>query len=161
MSALSWEVLTQQAIGVLVASPLPRTLRIAEVDVHIGSNGESLVVSQFSAPIPGQRRHQSVRKTFHLPNEGTHNILAFFPLDVNEHYESGLALCQGGNVRVLSTRKQISFPVAWDRTLLYFGRPFPDRYGVHNLPARLPLRGRCLAASHDALAAQTRYQFFL
>ena len=28
-------------------------------------------------------------------------------------------------MRVLPTREQIAFPVAWDRALVHFGRPFP------------------------------------
>src|SRR5580698_4694865 len=38
------QVLSQQTNGVFVGSSLPRTLRIAEVDFHIGSHGEELVL---------------------------------------------------------------------------------------------------------------------
>jgi hypothetical protein len=146
----------QETIGVLVASPLPWTLRIAKVDAYVGCNGESFVMSQLSASISGQRGHQSIRKAFNLPDERIHNILAVFSLDVDEHYKSGVALHQGSNVGVLAPREQIAFPVAWDRALLYFGRPLPDGYGVNNLSARLPLSRRCPTAPHDSPAAQTR-----
>ena len=47
------EVLAQQAVGVFVRSTLPRTLRVAEVDVDICFHAEPLVVGKFLAAIPG------------------------------------------------------------------------------------------------------------
>lgn len=38
------EVLAQKAIGVLLAAPLPRRLRVAEVDVDLGCHGERHMV---------------------------------------------------------------------------------------------------------------------
>ncbi len=43
-----------QAIGVLIGSPLPRTVRVAEVDLYLGIHSELLVLSHFLAPIIGQ-----------------------------------------------------------------------------------------------------------
>src|SRR5262249_29849863 len=37
------EILSQQAVGVLVAAALPRTAWIAEIDLHVGGDGEVLV----------------------------------------------------------------------------------------------------------------------
>ena len=48
-------VLSQEAVGVLVGSPLPRTLRIAEVDIDVGRQSKAPVIRQFLAPVPGQR----------------------------------------------------------------------------------------------------------
>src|SRR5262249_39041185 len=48
------EILSQQAVGVLVAAALPRTAWIAEIDLHVGGDGEVLVVSHLLASIPGQ-----------------------------------------------------------------------------------------------------------
>jgi hypothetical protein len=42
------EVLAQQTVGVFVGAALPRTARIAEIDPHIGGNGEALMGSQSS-----------------------------------------------------------------------------------------------------------------
>src|SRR6266581_1254894 len=50
----SREILSQQAIGVLVAAALPRTAWIAEIDLHLGGHREALVVSHLLAAIPGQ-----------------------------------------------------------------------------------------------------------
>ena len=57
----SWEVLPQQAIGVLVAAALPGAAWIAEVDLDIGRNGEALVVRELLASIPGQGAAQFAR----------------------------------------------------------------------------------------------------
>jgi hypothetical protein len=46
------EVLAQQTAGVFVRSALPRLLRIAEVDLHVGRQREALVVRHLFAAIP-------------------------------------------------------------------------------------------------------------
>jgi hypothetical protein len=53
------EVLSQQAIGVLVRAALPRTLRIAEVDLDLGGDGKCLVRRQFVPAVPGQGHHEA------------------------------------------------------------------------------------------------------
>src|SRR5580704_3344047 len=49
-----WKVLSQQAIGVLVRSALPRALRIAKIDVDVGCQRKATMSRQFLAPVPGQ-----------------------------------------------------------------------------------------------------------
>ena len=56
------EILAQQAVGVLVAAALPRTAWIAEIDLHVGGDGEVLVVSHLLAAIPGQGAAQLLRQ---------------------------------------------------------------------------------------------------
>lgn len=94
----------------------------------------------------------------YLSDEGTHDTVAIFALNVDEQYESGLTLDQGGNVCVLAARDQVPFPVPRYRAVLYFSGTLSYRYSVNDLPARLPLRGGCFAAPHHPLAAQARYQ---
>src|ERR1700731_2421530 len=48
------KVLSQQAIGVLVRTALPRALRIAKIDVDVGRQRKSTMSRQFLAPVPGQ-----------------------------------------------------------------------------------------------------------
>src|ERR1700757_5467962 len=48
------KVMSQQAIGVLVRSALPRALRIAKIDVDVGRQRKSTMSRQFLAPVPGQ-----------------------------------------------------------------------------------------------------------
>jgi hypothetical protein len=55
------KVLSQQTIGVLVRPALPRTLRIAEVNIDVGCQRKSSMIRKFLAPVPGQRLIQLVR----------------------------------------------------------------------------------------------------
>lgn len=52
------QVLTQQAVGVLSRAALPRTLRIAEVDVDSGVGSETDLLGHLLAPVPGLRPGQ-------------------------------------------------------------------------------------------------------
>ena len=49
------KVLSQQAIGVLVRSALPRALRIAKIDVDVGRQRKATMSRQFLAPLGGTR----------------------------------------------------------------------------------------------------------
>ena len=55
------EVLSQQAVGVLIRPPLPRALRIAEVNIDVGRQRKASMIREFLAPIPGQRFIQFTR----------------------------------------------------------------------------------------------------
>ena len=48
------EVLSEQAIGVLIGSPLPRALRITEVNVDVCRQAKPSMICEFLATIPGQ-----------------------------------------------------------------------------------------------------------
>src|SRR6267154_3384991 len=48
------EVLSQQAIGVLVRPALPRALRIAKIDVDFGRQRKATMIRKFLSPLPGQ-----------------------------------------------------------------------------------------------------------
>ena len=52
------EVLAQQPVGVLVRAALPGAVRVAEVDLHAGVDGEPGVVGHLGALVPGQRSAQ-------------------------------------------------------------------------------------------------------
>jgi hypothetical protein len=54
----SREVLSQQAVGVLVAAALPGTAWIAEVNLHVGGNREALVAGHLLALVPRQGASQ-------------------------------------------------------------------------------------------------------
>ena len=63
------EVLSQQPISVFIGSTLPRTLRIAEVDINVGRQGKLFVGREFLAPVPGQRFVQFRRQRLRLLDE--------------------------------------------------------------------------------------------
>ena len=54
------QILAQQAIGVLVGPALPRTVGVAEIDLHPGGDREGAMGRQFQAAILGQRGHEAV-----------------------------------------------------------------------------------------------------
>ena len=53
---LLWQVLPQKPVGVLVRPPLPRTDRVAEVDIDVGGDvGVIESCDQISLPVSGDR----------------------------------------------------------------------------------------------------------
>ena len=57
----SREVLSQQAVGVLVAATLLWTARITEVNLHVGGNREAFVARHLLALVPRQGRSEERR----------------------------------------------------------------------------------------------------
>ncbi len=55
------EVLSEQTIGVLVGTTLPRALRIAEVNINVGRQAKPSMIGEFLAAVPGQRFIQLAR----------------------------------------------------------------------------------------------------
>ena len=49
------EVLPEKTVGVLVGTSLPGTLWITEVNLDVGVQAKTLVISHLLAAIPGQR----------------------------------------------------------------------------------------------------------
>src|SRR5712691_8146480 len=47
------KILSQQTIGVLIGTALPRTLRIAEVNIDVGCQREPSMIRKFLAAVPG------------------------------------------------------------------------------------------------------------
>lgn len=56
------KVLAQQPIGILVGAALPRTLRVAEVDLHAGVDFQARILRHLRALIPGARPSQLLRQ---------------------------------------------------------------------------------------------------
>jgi len=56
------EVLTQQAVGVLVGAALPWALWVAEVDLQAGVEPQPFVLGHLGALVPGQRAAQLLRE---------------------------------------------------------------------------------------------------
>jgi hypothetical protein len=69
------KVLSQQTVGVLIGTALPRTLRIAEVNVDVGRQRKSSMIRKLLAPVSGQRLIQLTRQHFRLLDERGNNRL--------------------------------------------------------------------------------------
>src|SRR6516225_140334 len=86
------EILSQQAVGVLVAAALPRTAWIAEIDLHVGGDGEVLVVSHLLASIPGQRATQLLGQFAHVFTERGYYGRRVLARDFEKHHKARMAL---------------------------------------------------------------------
>ena len=78
------EVLPQQAVGVLVGPAPPRTLRVAEEDLHARRDREGAMSREFQPAIPRQRGHEPSGKSLDAPRERPHDRLRFFPGDPDQ-----------------------------------------------------------------------------
>ena len=67
------QILAQQAVRVLVGPALPRTVGIAEIDLHPGGDREGAMGRQFQAAIPGQRGHEAGGQSPHVLGERPHD----------------------------------------------------------------------------------------
>src|SRR6266581_2806946 len=115
------EILSQQAVGVLVAAAVPRTAWIAEIDLHVGGDGEALVVSHLLASIPGQGAAQLLRQFAQVFTERGYYGRRVLARDLEKHRKASMALDERRDVRVVRSGEKVSFPVAWHGALL--GRP--------------------------------------
>ncbi len=48
------EVLSEQAVGVLVGTALPRAARVAEVNIDVRRQAKAAMIREFLAAVPGQ-----------------------------------------------------------------------------------------------------------
>src|SRR5215470_729115 len=104
---------SQQAVGVLVAAALPRTAWIAEIDLHVGGDGEVLVVSHLLASIPGQGATQLLGQFAHVFTERGYYGRRVLARDFEKHHKARMALDQRRDVGVVCSAEKVSFPVAW------------------------------------------------
>src|SRR3974377_1996539 len=126
-------MLSQQTVGVLGAPALPRAMWIAEIDLHVGSDGETLVVGHLLAAIPGQGAAQLLRQSAHLFGDRDDHGCGVPAPDIVQHHKAGLALDQRRDVRVVGPGEKISFPVTWHGAVLSLGWPFADGDSIDDL----------------------------
>ena len=120
------EVLSEQAIGVLIGTTLPRTLRIAEVDIDVGCLAKPSMIREFLAPVPGQGFIQLGRELLRLRDERGNHCPGFLVGDLRQHHVTRMTFDQGRNVAVLRSRQEIAFPVTWHRPIFNRGRSLTD-----------------------------------
>jgi hypothetical protein len=123
------KVLPQQAIGILIGSTLPWTLRITKIDVDAGRQREPPMIRKLLAAVPGQRLIQLVR---YCPS---HNASAVRP-------GSRCSCCSTRTIDRLPNDLELPDP-----------QPSPVAYG--STPNPLFTRACRLSASVDALSALT------
>src|SRR6056297_3037900 len=126
------KVLAEQTVGVLVAAALPRTLRVAEVDLKTGIDAKLRVLGHLGALIPGQRATQVDWQAADRPCDGIPDGLGTVtgkswsildglagpvPLharQVQEHGEAGRAFDQRADRRTAETENEVPLPMPRD-----------------------------------------------
>jgi hypothetical protein len=96
----------------VVAAALPRALWIAEIDLHVDSDGETLVVGHLLAAIPGQRAAQLLRQFAHMFGERADHGCGVPARDLEKRHKAGMALDQRRDVRVVRPGEKITFPAS-------------------------------------------------
>ena len=132
------EILTQQAVGVLVGTALPRRVRVGEEDAHGGGEGQALVVGHFLALVVGQRLAQRCRNGVQGAGERTGSDIGLARWHVNQNNKAGGALNQGANgAGTPCTKYEIALPMAGHQSTFDFFRPLLDVCHVAELAATL------------------------
>ncbi len=121
------EELTGETIPVLVRSSLPRRVRVTEVDVDAGCDGELGVVGEFTTLVPRQRLGELVGETLHLDSEPIGDVSRGTIIDFDETPISGGAFHDGRHRGLAGLADhQVAFPVAGDGTVLDLGGSLGD-----------------------------------
>src|SRR5690554_1807058 len=84
--------LAQQAIGILVAAPLPGRVRIGEPDRQLQPLRQFLVPGHLAAPVVGQALAKEGRQPFHLTRKALQRGLGPAVVHLAQHHETALAL---------------------------------------------------------------------
>src|SRR5262245_63311192 len=98
------QVLPQQTVGVLIGTTLPRTLRIAEVNVDIGRQRQAPMIRKLLAAVPGQRLIQLIRYLLRLLDQRGNNSLGILVGDLRQCHVTRLPFDQGRDVAVFRPR---------------------------------------------------------
>src|ERR1700689_2225960 len=167
------EVLSQQPIGILVRSSLPRAVRLAEVDVQAGINPQLCVLAHLRPLVPGQRTSELLGQREHrarndvahrfgaVPRESWPVLLtrcrsmSLHRWQVEQHREACRPFNKGTDRGAIEADDQIPFPVSRYRAIFYLGRTLADEdLGGHERlapPTRARSRHPQSSASSQAL----------
>ena len=105
------QVLPKQTVGVFIGTTLPRTLRIAEVNVDVGRQRQAPMVRKLLAAVPGQRLIQLIRYRLRLLDQRGNYGLGILVGDLRQCHVTRLPFDQGRDVAVLRSGQQIAFPM--------------------------------------------------
>jgi hypothetical protein len=154
------EVLSQQAIGVLVGAALPGTLRITEVDVHLRGHGEALMFGHLQPSVPGQRAPQRRGEFTNLPGQRIDYGRCVLAGYLDQDGKARVSFYQGCDVAVAGAAEQISLPVTRDGTIFNLCRPLADGDGIDDLTSGLSASSSVHGATDRSLGLQLLNQLF-
>src|SRR5690606_21227318 len=131
-----WQVLAQQAIGVLVAASLPGTMGVGEVHRYARAQGQGGVVAHLLALIVGQGLAQRLGNAIERLTEAVQRIGGTGAAHLDQHHEAAGALDQGSDRRAVAcTLDQVAFPVAGNQPVGDLWRTDVDALHVRDLAA--------------------------
>ena len=90
----------QGRVAVLRTEPLPRALRIAEVDVHLRGHGEALVFGYLQPSVPGQGPSQRRGELTNLRGQCGGDGRCIFAGHFNQYGETRVSFDEGCDVTV-------------------------------------------------------------
>ena len=93
------EVLSEQTIGVLVGTPLPRTARVTEVNIDVRRQSELAVIREFFTTVPGERFIELAGQLFRLLDERGDYRLRILVGDLHQHHVPAMTFDQGGDLK--------------------------------------------------------------
>src|ERR1035441_3088312 len=155
------KVLSQQTIGVLVGTALPRTLRIAEVNVAVGRQRKSSMTRKLLAPVPGQRLIQLTRQHFRLLDERGDDRLRVLIGHLRQEDATRMTFDQGRDVAVPRPGQEIAFPMTRHRPIFNRCRSLTDRDDILDLSPPIAIRVRPLRSADRSLRSKVAKQLFL
>ena len=98
------EVLSEQAIGILVRAALPGVLWIAEVHLDVGGEREALMIGHLAAAIPGERLVEFPRQLMRVLDQCIDYRIGVFALYPHQHYVAGVTLHQRNDLAIVTAK---------------------------------------------------------
>ena len=173
-----WEVLSKQAVRVLVGAALPWAVRVAEVDLDAGVDAQLGVLGHLRSLVPGQRPPQLLGQGGDGIGDGiAHSLgavarqrrtvlgprlaaVAIHGRQMQQQREPGGALDERPDRRAVEADDEVAFPVAGHGTVRGLGGPLADQdlRGHERLPAAT---GPCAGDAQRPPGAQARHELAL
>ena len=101
--------------------PLPGTVGITQVDLHIRGHTEGFVLGHLVSPVPSQRSAQSRGEFANLPAQCGDDHRRLFTGYLDQRCEARIPFHQFHDVTVLCAADEIALPVTWDRSSISAG----------------------------------------
>jgi len=150
--------LSEESIGVFICASLPRTLWIAEINLHLRCLAECLMLGHFLSPIVGKALTEFEGKSVESFGKFITGLPCFPLGELAEHEVPGRALHERADEGV-PAEDEISFPMTGDGTILNVRRTIMDAHHFSNLAATI-MQQRSTVLASFVLSPQKREQFF-
>ena len=134
---------------------------IAEVDLDIRRQCESLVAGHFLTPVPRQRFVKFVRQLASVFDQGVGDGPSIFARELDQHQVARLTFDQRGNLAVVAATQLVTFPVPWYGSIVSRRGPFADGDGIDNPAVIVSLLCVIARATHASRPPQIRQQLLL